>query len=169
MIGHDPQYAGATRQGRHPGWGDGPAVQPDAGARLSTHLGNGAHPLIRRHPNYIWDQLAEDRLAALAESNDCELITFNSQTADVSLRDFVMGITDNQGADDVVVSVPISEVMAEAEPVWAGLADACRSQILKSPPFWATYPVTCLTPDTSSLGETLSATVAADFERASSK
>ena len=36
----------------------------DAGATLSTHLGNGAHPLIRRHPNYIWDQLAEDRLMA---------------------------------------------------------------------------------------------------------
>jgi threonine dehydrogenase-like Zn-dependent dehydrogenase len=57
----------------------------------------------------------EDRLAHLAESNDCELITFNSQTADQSLRDFVMGITDNQGADDVVVSVPISDVMAEAD------------------------------------------------------
>lgn len=36
----------------------------DAGARLSTHLGNGAHGQIRRHPNYIWDQLAEDRLVA---------------------------------------------------------------------------------------------------------
>jgi N-acetylglucosamine-6-phosphate deacetylase len=36
----------------------------DAGARLSTHLGNGAHGTIRRHPNYIWDQLAEDRLTA---------------------------------------------------------------------------------------------------------
>jgi N-acetylglucosamine-6-phosphate deacetylase len=36
----------------------------DAGARWSTHLGNGAHALIRRHPNYIWDQLAEDRLSA---------------------------------------------------------------------------------------------------------
>lgn len=36
----------------------------DAGATLSTHLGNGSHPLIRRHPNYIWDQLAEDRLTA---------------------------------------------------------------------------------------------------------
>ncbi|WP_344755070.1 N-acetylglucosamine-6-phosphate deacetylase [Leifsonella bigeumensis] len=33
----------------------------DAGARMATHLGNGAHPLIRRHPNYIWAQLAEDR------------------------------------------------------------------------------------------------------------
>jgi N-acetylglucosamine-6-phosphate deacetylase len=36
----------------------------DAGARLSTHLGNGAHGHLRRHPNYIWDQLAEDRLTA---------------------------------------------------------------------------------------------------------
>jgi N-acetylglucosamine-6-phosphate deacetylase len=31
---------------------------------MSTHLGNGAHPQIRRHPNYIWDQLADDRLVA---------------------------------------------------------------------------------------------------------
>lgn len=36
----------------------------DAGARWSTHLGNGAHAMIRRHPNYVWDQLAEDRLSA---------------------------------------------------------------------------------------------------------
>jgi N-acetylglucosamine-6-phosphate deacetylase len=35
-----------------------------AGATLSTHLGNGSHTLLRRHPNYIWDQLADDRLTA---------------------------------------------------------------------------------------------------------
>jgi len=35
-----------------------------AGATLSTHLGNGAHAVMRRHPNYIWDQLADDRLMA---------------------------------------------------------------------------------------------------------
>jgi N-acetylglucosamine-6-phosphate deacetylase len=35
-----------------------------AGARLSTHLGNGTHPLLARHPNYLWSQLAEDNLAA---------------------------------------------------------------------------------------------------------
>jgi N-acetylglucosamine-6-phosphate deacetylase len=45
---------------------DGAAIRAavDAGATMSTHLGNGAHALIRRHPNYIWDQLAEDRLSA---------------------------------------------------------------------------------------------------------
>ncbi len=36
----------------------------DAGATLSTHLGNGAHPMLPRHPNYLWEQLAEDRLWA---------------------------------------------------------------------------------------------------------
>jgi N-acetylglucosamine-6-phosphate deacetylase len=36
----------------------------DAGATLSTHLGNGSHTILPRHPNYIWDQLAEDRLFA---------------------------------------------------------------------------------------------------------
>ncbi|HYO83510.1 MAG TPA: amidohydrolase family protein [Bryobacteraceae bacterium] len=35
-----------------------------AGATMSTHIGNGAHGEMRRHPNYLWDQLAEDRLAA---------------------------------------------------------------------------------------------------------
>jgi N-acetylglucosamine-6-phosphate deacetylase len=35
-----------------------------AGATLSTHLGNGCHRVLPRHPNYIWSQLAEDRLMA---------------------------------------------------------------------------------------------------------
>lgn len=40
------------------------AAAVEAGAQLSTHLGNGAHGQLRRHPNYLWDQLAEDRLTA---------------------------------------------------------------------------------------------------------
>jgi len=35
-----------------------------AGAQLSTHLGNGCHLMLPRHPNYLWYQLAEDRLWA---------------------------------------------------------------------------------------------------------
>src|SRR5262245_14713902 len=35
-----------------------------AGARISTHLGNGAHAVLPRHPNYIWEQLAADDLCA---------------------------------------------------------------------------------------------------------
>ncbi len=40
------------------------AAAVTAGATLSTHLGNGAHVTLPRHPNYIWSQLAEDRLWA---------------------------------------------------------------------------------------------------------
>jgi N-acetylglucosamine-6-phosphate deacetylase len=36
----------------------------DAGASMSTHLGNGTHASLQRHPNYVWDQMAEDRLVA---------------------------------------------------------------------------------------------------------
>lgn len=35
-----------------------------AGARTSTHLGNGSHALIPRHDNYLWEQLAADELFA---------------------------------------------------------------------------------------------------------
>ncbi|MDQ2832585.1 MAG: amidohydrolase family protein [Acidobacteriota bacterium] len=36
----------------------------NAGARLSTHLGNGIGATLPRHPNVVWTQLADDRLSA---------------------------------------------------------------------------------------------------------
>jgi N-acetylglucosamine-6-phosphate deacetylase len=36
----------------------------DAGASMSTHLGNAAHAILHKTQNYIWEQLAEDRLTA---------------------------------------------------------------------------------------------------------
>src|ERR1017187_6946925 len=36
----------------------------DAGATMSTHLGKGAHSVLPKTFNYVWDQLAEDRLTA---------------------------------------------------------------------------------------------------------
>ena len=36
----------------------------NAGATLSTHLGNAIPPMLPRHPNPIWSQLADDRLHA---------------------------------------------------------------------------------------------------------
>jgi N-acetylglucosamine-6-phosphate deacetylase len=35
-----------------------------AGASMSTHLGNAAHPVLPKTQNYIWNQLSEERLAA---------------------------------------------------------------------------------------------------------
>ena len=45
---------------------DGPTLHAavDAGASLSTHLGNGIAATLPRHPNPIWEQAAEDRLHA---------------------------------------------------------------------------------------------------------
>jgi N-acetylglucosamine-6-phosphate deacetylase len=44
----------------------GPCIRDaiKAGARISTHLGNGSHAMLPRHDNYLWEQLAEDRLWA---------------------------------------------------------------------------------------------------------
>ncbi len=40
------------------------AAAVDAGARISTHLGNGSHAMINRRHNALWPQLANDRLWA---------------------------------------------------------------------------------------------------------
>ncbi len=40
------------------------AAAVDAGATMSTHLGNGAHAVMNKTRNYIWDQLVQDRLTA---------------------------------------------------------------------------------------------------------
>lgn len=50
--------------GHHAGSPEQIRAAADAGASHCTHLGNGAHAQLPRHPNYIWEQLAEDRLNA---------------------------------------------------------------------------------------------------------
>lgn len=45
----------------------------DAGATLSTHLGNGSHPMLPRHRNYLWEQLASDELYATIISDGFHL------------------------------------------------------------------------------------------------
>ncbi len=37
----------------------------EAGATLSTHLGNGSHAMMNRRHNHLWPQLADDRLTAM--------------------------------------------------------------------------------------------------------
>lgn len=54
---------------------DGKAIRAavDAGARLSTHLGNGIRAELPRHPNPIWEQAGEDRLFASLIADDHHL------------------------------------------------------------------------------------------------
>lgn len=57
----------------------------------------------------------QERFSSLAEKNGRKLFTFNPQTNEKTLHDFVMEITGGKGAEDVVVSVPIAGVMAESD------------------------------------------------------
>jgi N-acetylglucosamine-6-phosphate deacetylase len=49
--------------GHHNGSSEQIRQAADAGASLSTHLGNGCANMIDRHNNPLWPQLAEDRLS----------------------------------------------------------------------------------------------------------
>lgn len=77
LVTLSPEYEGAPQFIRHAvnsgvvvalghldATGEQIRAAVDAGARLSTHLGNGCHGQLPRHPNYLWDQMADDRLWA---------------------------------------------------------------------------------------------------------
>ena len=59
---------------------DAIAAAAEAGATLSTHLGNGIAAVLPRHPNPIWTQLAEDRLWAsfIADGHHLPAETFKA-------------------------------------------------------------------------------------------
>ncbi|WP_090939680.1 N-acetylglucosamine-6-phosphate deacetylase [Nonomuraea jiangxiensis] len=52
----------------------------DAGARLSTHLGNGVARTLPRHPNLVWEQLADPRLSAgfIADGHHLDAAAFGA-------------------------------------------------------------------------------------------
>lgn len=70
LPGTDAYVEAATRAGVLVSVGHSAATPADirraadAGASLCTHLGNGVQPVLPRHPNQIWAQLADDRLCA---------------------------------------------------------------------------------------------------------
>lgn len=55
-----------------------------------------------------------ERFSPLAKKKGRQLYVFNPQNARESLHAFTMRLTDNVGADDVVVSVPLAALMAES-------------------------------------------------------
>lgn len=64
LIRHARSRGAVVAIGHHRA--QGPALDEAirAGVRLCTHLGNGADAVLPRHPNYIWEQLGDDRLWA---------------------------------------------------------------------------------------------------------
>jgi N-acetylglucosamine-6-phosphate deacetylase len=51
-----------------------------AGAKLSTHLGNGSTRMMARHPNLIWEQLAADEITScfIADGHHLPASTFKA-------------------------------------------------------------------------------------------
>lgn len=62
-------------------------------------------------------QTLSDMFTPLAEKHGRKLLFFNPNTSKQSFHDFVMEATQNQGVDDVVVSVPVGSLMEAGDTV----------------------------------------------------
>lgn len=120
-----------------------------AGARLSTHLGNGAHAQINRHPNYIWEQLANDRLMAsfvadgfhLPATTLTAMVRAKSVRRSILVSDSVALAGNSPGRYVGPMGAPV-ELTADGRLSLAGttlLAGAVRS--LRECLAWAVYGV----------------------------
>ncbi|RME43442.1 MAG: alcohol dehydrogenase, partial [Caldilineae bacterium] len=80
----------------------------------ALEMPDGPAQIIATDINAVRLAALENKYAALAESRQKKLHTFNPTDSDQSLYHFVMAATEGAGADDVIVSVPAAAVMAEA-------------------------------------------------------
>ena len=80
----------------------------------AIELKNGPKLVIATEVNAMRLNALEELFAPLAKANGKQLVTFNPATEKESLHDFVRNATDQIGADDVVVCVPVGPLMAEA-------------------------------------------------------
>ena len=92
------------------------AVQ--AGARLSTHLGNGAHAVLPRHRNYLQKQLATDGLVASIIVDGHHLTEyFVKNVVRCKGPERVILVTDAMAAAGAGPGMyRMGEVLAEAQP-----------------------------------------------------
>lgn len=80
----------------------------------AIELSNGPRRIIATDLNAARLAALRDSFAPLAAANGKELYFFNPTESPETLRDYVLRQTDGRGADDVIVSVPVASVMAEA-------------------------------------------------------
>ena len=118
-LGHTAADAGTLAQ----------AVE--AGARLSTHLGNGSHQRLPRLDNYVQRQLADDRLAAsfIADGHHVPFPTLKNFIRAKTPRRSIL-VTDAIAAADVgpgryrlgTSEIVVSEDLRAAQPGESHLA-----------------------------------------------
>lgn len=83
----------------------------------ALELPNGPKQVIATEVSDERLQTLQDMFAPLARKNGREIFFFNPKTFPQSFYDFVMQVTAGQGADDVVVSVPVAGLMEEGDTV----------------------------------------------------
>lgn len=81
----------------------------------AIELSNGPKKIIVTEVSDARLKAVKDRFSPLAAEKGVELLTYNPMTSNQTLYDFVMEVTANKGAEDVVVSAPIADLMAEAD------------------------------------------------------
>ncbi|HLO28362.1 MAG TPA: alcohol dehydrogenase catalytic domain-containing protein [Anaerolineales bacterium] len=83
----------------------------------ALELADGPKLVIATEVNDERLKILKDMFEPLAEKHGREILFFNPNNSHQSFHDFVMEATQNQGADDVVVSVPVASLMAEGDTV----------------------------------------------------
>lgn len=124
--------------GHHNGTAEEIARAVDAGASMSTHLGNGCANMIHRHHNPLWPQLADDRITASVIVDGFHLtreevqvfykVKGSDRTILVSDAVFLAGLEPGVysiGGEKEVVLTP-NVVKYPAEDVLAGAASPLR-------------------------------------------
>lgn len=129
-----------------------------AGARLSTHLGNGAHSMLRRHPNYIWEQLACDELYASIITDGHHLpasvakamarVKGAERLALVSDAVALGGLSPGVYADGRYEVLPGGKIVTVGTPYLAGaghLLDVCIANALRFTDLTLAQVIGCVT------------------------
>lgn len=80
----------------------------------ALELAHGPRKIIATEISDQRLEALEQRVAPIAARNNRELITFNPESSAQGLYELVWAATRGLGADDVVVCVPVAEVMAQA-------------------------------------------------------
>jgi threonine dehydrogenase-like Zn-dependent dehydrogenase len=80
----------------------------------AIELPDGPSLIVATDINTMRLNALEDRFAGLAEQHHTRLACFNPTEAEESLPAYIDRLTEGAGADDVVVSVPVTPLMVEA-------------------------------------------------------
>lgn len=83
----------------------------------ALELPGGPKLIIATEVNDVRLQTLKELFEPLAKKHNRALLFYNPTNSAQSFHDFVMQATQNEGADDVVVSVPVAKLMEEGDAV----------------------------------------------------